>query len=128
MLLKTKINLKLYLGLSAVSTGAACLLAQNFIEVLAIIIIAMAAVINQSVLVELVLEMFSTAAQGGLSGGPRVDKGRVLMLTLVKMGVILGAISFGVLFMGNRIIIPVINYVIMIFILAASMDRKGKAL
>lgn len=128
MLIKTKINLKLYLGLSTVSTAVACLFAQNFIEILTIFIIAIATVVNQTVLVELVSEMFSTAAQGGLSGGPKVDKGRVLMLTLVKMGVMLGAISFGVLFMGNRIIIPVINYVIMIFILAASMDRKGKAL
>lgn len=128
MLIKTKINLKLYLGLSALSTAGACLFAKNFIEILVIIIIAIATLVNQSVLVELVSEMFSSAAQGGLRGGPQVDKGRVMMLTLVKIGVMLGAISFGVLFMGNRIIIPVINYVIMIFILAASMDRKGKAL
>jgi hypothetical protein len=128
MLIKTKINLKLYLSLSALSTVVACLFAQNFIEVLVILIIAGATIINQTVLVELVSEMFHSAAQGGLGGGPKVDKGRILVLSIVKIGVMLGAISFGVLFMGNRIIIPVINYVIMIFILAASMDRKGKAL
>jgi hypothetical protein len=128
MLIKTKINLRLYLSLSALSTFGACLFAQNFIEVLVILIIAGATIINQTVLVELVSEMFHSAAQGGLGGGPKVDKGRILVLSIVKIGVMLGAISFGVLFMGNRIIIPVINYVIMIFILAASMDRKGKAL
>jgi hypothetical protein len=128
MLIKTKINLRLYLSLSALSTFGACLFAQDFIEALVILIIAGATLINQSILVELVSEMFNTAAQAGLSGGAKVDQGRILMLSVVKIGVMLGAISFGVLFMGNRIIIPVINYVIMIFILAASMDRKGKAL
>jgi hypothetical protein len=126
MLIKTKINLKRYIGLSLASTLIACLFTQNFIEAIVVFIIYGATLINQMVLVELVTEMMQNAARGGLrSDGPAVDKSRVLMLTIVKIGVMLGAISFGVLFMGNRIIIPVLNYVIMIFILAASMDRKG---
>lgn len=127
MHIKTKINLKKYLGLSILTTVISCLFVQNIIEILVVIVIYIATLINQAILVELVVEMSESAKYTKFNSEPRVDKGRVLGLSLLKIFIMLGAISFGVLFMGNRIIIPVLNYVIIIFILALSLKQKVRA-
>lgn len=128
MHIRTKIDLKKYIGLSLFTTAVSCFFVSNVIEVLVVLVIYLATLINQAILVELVVEMSESAKYTKFNDEkPRVDRGRILSLSLLKIIIMLGAISFGVLFMGNRIIIPVLNYVFIIFILAISLKQKVRA-
>jgi len=52
------------------------------------------------------------------------DKGRVILFFMGKMLVLFLGISLGVHFMGNRIILAILNYVAQIFILGVSLKRN----
>ena len=51
----------------------------------------------------------------------RIKKFRVVTLFLLKLLIIFGALSLGVHLMGKRVIIPLLNYVVLIFILGPSL-------
>jgi fatty-acid desaturase len=57
----------------------------------------------------------------GKNGGKRA---KILILFIGKFIVLALAITFGVQIMGNRIIIPILNYIIQIFVVALSFHRK----
>jgi len=60
-----------------------------------------------------------------MGNGANVDKIQLVMMFLGKFIILLGALYLGWHFMGNRVIIPVINYVIHIFILTLSSNKES---
>jgi hypothetical protein len=59
--------------------------------------------------------------QNAATGKP-IDKVNMVMMIIGKVILLLAAITFGVQLMGNRIIIPVLIYVLQIAILYLSFD------
>jgi len=117
MRLKTKVDFRKYLVITMISTAFCCLFARSASEVVGIFIIYVAALLNQMMLTEIVLEMTSTEEEKIYS------KGSMITLGIGKFVVLIVGITLGVHFMGNRIIIPVLNYVIQIFALGFSLKQ-----
>ena len=54
------------------------------------------------------------------------DKTKIVLFIVIKFSIILGAIIWGVHLIGNRIIIPIINYVLLIFLVSITTYIKRK--
>ncbi len=118
MALETKINLKKYLLFSVPSTAICFLLSKNSTEIVIIMVVYLSTLFNQYLLVKVIRDLID----------PEKKKNNLVLVTLfvVKMVVILAALSLSVHFMGKRVIIPLLNYVILIFVLIASLKKvKG---
>jgi len=121
MRIRKKINIKIYLGFSIAIILFSLLLAQNIKEMLTIVSVYFAVIINQWLLVETVEDLVLGAADQ-----KEVDKGQLVFMFITKAVILIAALTFGVQIMGNRIIIPIIIYVIQIFILYFSLNAKEK--
>jgi hypothetical protein len=119
MLIRKKINIKKYLWLSTIHMGITYFIVNNAQEYFVVLLVFVATVINQWMLIESVNTMVQSAA-----GKPTEDTSSSVMMFLVKTLMLLVVLSFGVHFMGKRIIIPLLNYVIQIFILYFSFRQK----
>jgi len=115
-----KINLKKYLLSSVLTTGIALAFAQNSTEIIAILVIYLATILNQFILVEVIMEMVSER-KNDLSRTYRVNKTKVALLFVLKLLILFGALSLGIHLMGKRVLIPLLNYVVLIFILGLSL-------
>ena len=80
----------------------------------------MATVINQFLLVEVISEIVAEKTSNP-DVKYRVRKFRLIFLFLLKLIIIFGALSLGVHLMGKRVIIPLLNYVVLIFVLGLSL-------
>jgi hypothetical protein len=87
--------------------------ARSVNEVLGILVIYLATILNQLLLVEGVFELVGAS-----------NKVKVVLLFLTKMAILFGALAFGVHLMGKRVIIPLLNYVVIIFVLGTSLKDK----
>lgn len=119
MLISAKINLLKYSLLSAVLLLVGYFLARNFSEIMVMVIVFAAACLNQWMLVNVVRETTLNAADG-----TPVDKANMVMMIIGKAVLLIAALTFGVHIMGNRIIIPVLIYVLQIAVLYLSFDRQ----
>ncbi|MFT6068743.1 MAG: hypothetical protein ACJAT2_003532 [Bacteriovoracaceae bacterium] len=120
MQLTKKINLKLFIPLSLGFTSAAALFAQSQLEIYVILGVYVATLLNLGML----LGVISKIILIGSSVEPVKYSKIMLAITFIgKMAVIFLALSLGVHFMGKRIIIPLLNYVIQIFVLGVSLRR-----
>ena len=113
MNLTGRINFKKYLLFSLITTLITLAFARGVKDVAAILIIYLATVLNQLLLVEGVYE---------LTGASK--KFKVIFIFLIKMGILFGALTLGVHLMGKKVIIPLINYVVIIFVLGTSLRDK----
>ncbi|MDD0854721.1 hypothetical protein HBN50_16550 [Halobacteriovorax sp. GB3] len=121
--LKQKINLKRFFLLSIISTCICLALAKNLQEVLAILGVYVATLAYLILFNVAVAELFRPYTDKDFDK-KKGNKGKVLGLFLGKLLVLIIALLIGVQIMGNRIIIPVINYIIQIIILGLSF-KKG---
>lgn len=96
----------------------ACGLAQSYLDVAGILTVYLAACINQFILVKFVRDVFADSTD---EQRKKTDKLDIVGLFIFKIFILVAGISLGVLFMGDRVIIPVINYVIQMFILVYSL-------
>lgn len=119
MLIRKKINLTKYLGFSFIHIGLTYFLVHNFEEYKVILLVFVATVLNQWMLVDSIETMVRGAA-----GDEGRDPGNAILMFLGKTILLLAALSFGVHIMGKRIIIPLLNYIVQIFILYFSFKRK----
>jgi cellobiose-specific phosphotransferase system component IIC len=99
--------------------GLTYIIVNNVQEYFVVLLVFVATVINQWMLIESVHTMVQSAA-----GKPTEDSSSSIMMFLVKTLMLLVVLSFGVHFIGKRIIIPLLNYVIQIFILYFSFRQK----
>lgn len=115
-----KINLKLFIPLSLTVTALFSLFCRGLAEHLSHWGVYLAVLVNFYMLRIVVRELIIAG-----KGQQKPDKFLMFIYSIGKMLVLFGAISLGVLFMGNRIIIPVLNYAFQIFVLCASYLKKG---
>lgn len=94
--------------------------ARNKMEVIVILTVYMASIINIAMLHEAISDIIVAAKPGG----PPASKGKVVLLFLFKLIILIGAITWGVQFMEKRIIIPIFNYIVHIFVLSLCV-KKG---
>lgn len=118
-----KIDHKLFWPLSLVSTLIFCLFARGPVELYSIIFVYAATLISlfmlMAILYSLVLDQESR-----ITG--RLKKGRLLLYMFFHILFLFGSIGIGVHFMGNRIILAVLNYVTQIFVLGIGLRKNLK--
>jgi len=106
-----KINLTRYIILTVLTTCVACYFCNTFEEVCGVLIVYAATIINHLLLIEGGLQLTDAAS------GKKIDKINVVLVFIGKFTLLIGAIYLGWQFMGNRVFIPMVNYLIQIFIL-----------
>ena len=124
MRIETRINYQKYFILTGISTGICLLFARHLDDVMGILVVYIAAFINQVFLVRVVREAFMPNDE---QQNAQVDKWRVTRNFLGKLAILALGLTLGVHFMGNRIIIPVLNYVFQIFALALSLKSPTES-
>ncbi|OUR92951.1 hypothetical protein A9Q84_20805 [Halobacteriovorax marinus] len=123
MLLKTKINLKKFFLISLPTTGIFLAFSRDWNDAAAIILVYTATVVHLGMLSEAVFELIESQVK---EGHIHNVKDKIMYLFMGKITILILSLLIGRQLMGNRIIIPVINYVIQIFILAFSISSKGR--
>lgn len=116
-----KINFKLFIPISVGLTAFFSIFCRGWPEVLTHWGVYIAVLINFYMLHTVVKELIVAG-----KGQEEPNKFIMFAYALGKLLVLFGALSLGVLFMGNRIIIPVLNYAFQIFALCASFLYKGE--
>ncbi len=117
MHIKRKVNFSRYLFFFCLWLVPCLLLAQSQKEIVAIIIVALATVLNQLMLVEAVSELINPHAK------VKKVSGKIIGLFLGKLLILFAALLCGSHLMGTRVIIPLIYFVLMIFSLAYSIKK-----
>lgn len=111
--------------ISAVPTALSLYLAKNLNEVFAILTIYVATVIYLFMFAEAVYRL----TENQRANKNDAKRGKIAFFFIGKFAILVGALIFGVQIMGNRIIIPVLNYIILIFVLTystKSLDKGSK--
>ena len=121
MLFGLKINYSKYFLLTLPITLGMILVLGTWYHAIGIVIIYIAAFINQLMLVKFVREFFVPEVAKMRNN---LDKGEIVSLFIVKIFILIFGISLGVLFMGHHVIFPVINYVIQMFVLVFCLREK----
>ena len=121
MPLRTDLNVKKYL-LYTLPTTICFLMCQNWSDYLGVLIVYLGTVLNQIMLVASLKALLSPLV------GAVVQKSnkKIVLLFVGKLVILFGSLSLGVHLMGKRVIIPLINYVILIFVLVLCGFEKGK--
>ena len=113
-----KIDFRKYVFFSAILLVASYYLARSMAEFYVMLTVFIAACLNQWMLVNIVKGVTENAA----TGGP-VDKLNMIIMIVAKVVIVIAALTFGVQIMGNRIIIPVLIYVLQIAVLYLSFVK-----
>jgi len=117
MLLRKKINLNKYIAISLLCTVALCFFVKGQKQIFGLFLVYLATVLNQFMLVEGVMEL-TNPKMASLPKDLRKSKNKkIITLFVGKISVLILGITLGVHLMGNKVIIPLLNYVIQIFIL-----------
>lgn len=119
--IRTKINFKKYLLYSIPSTALCVYLARSIEEIFAISLAYGVTVLNHAMLVYGVSELLNPAYVERESERPTR---KIILAFIGKLIFLAGGLIFCEMFMGRRVIIPVVNYVILIFVLYASIEKK----
>ncbi|MBT7611497.1 MAG: hypothetical protein HN576_17180 [Bacteriovoracaceae bacterium] len=117
MLFVTKINLKRYLILIILSTATCFYFAENRQEIIGITIAMLFTTISQLALTEavcLLTDMTSNLSE-------KQKKKKLIIFMILKLFFLFLGLGLGVHFMGKRVIIPVINYILQISALGVSL-------
>ena len=113
-----KINLLRYFILTGLTTAVACYVTKDLNEISGVMIIYAATILNHLLLIEGGLQLTDAAS------GKKIDKMDLVLVFLGKFGILIGAIYLGWHFMGNRVFIPMFNYLVQIFILVFSYKKE----
>ena len=104
----------------AVSIFTTCLhglFCSNGGEVLVLLIVYAATLLNTALLTHMVRKMFNVH-------GRRMSKSYMVFIGCGKFLLLLGAVTLGVHLVGNRVMIAVSNYVIQLFIVGMFLRRR----
>ncbi len=122
MRLKTELNLRRYILFSLPSTALCIALCRTWIDVLAVFIVYFGTVLNQIMLVASLREMLLPF----IGTESRKSNKKIVLLFVGKLVILFGSLSLGVHLMGKRVLIPLINYVVLIFVLVLFGFEKEK--
>jgi hypothetical protein len=115
-----RIRFKLFIPLSLGTTVLFALFLPSQKLLIVHICVYIATLINQLLLLYVVDQMLPSK---GASRHHKVDKTRVMLALVLKLVLLFLALSIGVQMVGNKIILPLLNYVIQIFLLGVSLKR-----
>ena len=122
MQLRKRINLKIFIPVSVLTTCLALFFASNTTDIYVIIGNYIATLGN----LFLLLSVIQKIVEIGTATEPvEYSKLKLALIFVAKMAIIFLALTIGVHFMGKRIIIPLLNYVFQIFVLGVSMKRTN---
>ena len=122
MRLKTELNLRRYILFSLPSTALCIALCRTWIDVLAVSVVYFGTVLNQIMLVASLREMLLPF----INTESRKSNKKIVLLFVGKLVILFGSLSLGVHLMGKRVLIPLINYVVLIFVLVLFGFEKEK--
>ena len=122
MRLKTELNLRRYILFSLPSTALCIALCRTWIDVLAVFVVYFGTVLNQIMLVASLREMLLPF----IDTESRKSNKKIVLLFVGKLVILFGSLSLGVHLMGKRVLIPLINYVVLIFVLVLFGFEKEK--
>lgn len=94
--------------------------------ILGLIIAYLATVWNQALMLELTDAITSQSQLSSEAERKKSFDSSFLVSALLKMGVLFGGLTLSVHFMGNKIVIALLNYVLMIFILVFSLKKVDR--
>ena len=114
-----KINLPKYLILTNLTTLISLFFVSGYEAIIGIYIVFLGTIVNHLMLVESVLTVVD------MGNGKQIDKFQLLTLFFGKLAVIGGAVYLGWHFMGDRVIVSLINYVIHIFFLTFCFRKES---
>ena len=117
--LGTRFRWRPFLFLSPSVTALFCLFAQASSEVIVIWGIYLLSLLNLFMGALIVRALIGMA---NVKGAP--NKGRIFLYSLGKLLLIVAGLGFGVLFMHDRIVIPVLNHVVQIHVFCFCFLRK----
>ena len=113
MQLRTNLNLKRYLLYTLPTTTICFALCQNWLEVLGVLIVYLGTIFNQIMLVASLKELLIPFVDASVQKSNK----KIVLLFVGKLVILFGSLSLGVHLMGKRVLIPLINYVVLIFVL-----------
>ena len=122
MQLRTELNLKRYILFSLPSTALCVALCRSWVEILGVSTVYFGTVLNQIMLVASLREMLLPF----VATGSQKSNKKIVLLFVGKLVILFGSLSLGVHLMGKRVLIPLINYVVLIFVLVLFGFKKTK--
>lgn len=120
MHIRQKSDLLKYSALTTLSVIPSLFFLKNIAEWIIVLCVPVLVFLNHLLLVEVVVDITQPEIT------PEEEKFSPAFMFIAKFIILIAALTFGVHFMGKRIIIPVLNYVVQIFILYFSFKKaKG---
>lgn len=123
MELVKKIDHKLFWPLSLISTLCFGFFAKSQTEVFTILGIYFAVLVSLYMLMAI---MYSMMLDPEVRATGKINKSKLAIYMLLHVSFLFGSLGIGVHFMGNRIILAVLNYVIQIFVLGVALRKNLK--
>jgi len=118
-----RIDHKLFWPVSLITTLIFCLFGRNRTEILSIIFVYLATLIALFMLMAI---LHGLIMDPEVKATGKVKKSRLFSYMFLHVIFLFGSIGIGVHFMGNRIIIAVLNYVVQIFVLGIGLRKNLK--
>ena len=115
----TKIKINKYILLTFLTTLFCVAIERNTQSTIGISIVYLATMINHYLLVLLMHKVMAS------NKSSKSYNYKLILIIISKFMILIGALYLAVHFMGNRVIIPVINYVVQIFILGFCLKKRG---
>jgi len=118
-----RIDHKLFWPVSLITTLIFCLFGRDQTEILSIIFVYLATLIALFMLMAI---LHGLIMDPEVKATGKVKKSRLFSYMFLHVIFLFGSIGIGVHFMGNRIIIAVLNYVVQIFVLGIGLRKNLK--
>jgi len=118
-----KIDHKLFWPLSLLATLVFSAFAKSQTEVFTILGIYLAVLVSLYMLMAI---MHGVMLDPEVRATGKINKSKLIIYMLLHILFLFGSIGIGVHFMGNRIILAVLNYVVQIFVLGIGLRKNLK--
>lgn len=113
-----KIDLKTFIPLSLLTTAIFLFFVNGTNEILVVLVIYLATLVNLSLLISLLMGMFEMKLSGS-----EIKPLNIITMFILKLIIMFAALTWGIHLIGNRIIVPLINYILQILILTFAMRK-----
>ncbi len=119
-----KIDHKLFWPVSLIVTMVFCLFAKGTTEIIVIFGVYLATLISLFLLMYI---MHTIIFDQQALRERKIDKAKLFLYMMLHVLFLFGSIGLGVHFMGNRIILAVLNYVAQIFVMGFGLRKNLKS-
>lgn len=115
-----KINYKQYFPLTMLTTILCMLFSRHLNDVYGILFVYLSTIINHILLISVLNDIVLPYTDSNIE---KTDKLSLSFKFIGKVVIIFAGLYLGVLLMGNRVIIPLLNYVFQIFVLIFCLKK-----